>query len=85
MSFPYKHILVIGATSGIGKAMADKFIEQGIYVTAVGRREDRLTDFVTTHGSQNASSLVFDVSEIDKIPAFAESSVCTFYIEFSDN
>jgi hypothetical protein len=37
MAFPYKHILVIGATSGIGKAMADHFIAQDIKVTAAAK------------------------------------------------
>ncbi|KAF2678513.1 NAD(P)-binding protein [Lentithecium fluviatile CBS 122367] len=45
MSFPYKHVLLIGATAGIGKAMADHFISQGIKVTAVGRRKERLDAF----------------------------------------
>ncbi|KAH7128255.1 hypothetical protein B0J11DRAFT_431887 [Dendryphion nanum] len=45
MTFPYKHILLIGATSGIGKAMADRFISENIQVTAVGRRQERLDEF----------------------------------------
>ncbi|KAF1973904.1 NAD(P)-binding protein [Bimuria novae-zelandiae CBS 107.79] len=45
MSFPFKHILIVGATSGIGRAMADKLIAEGIHVTAVGRRQDRLDAF----------------------------------------
>ena len=72
MAFPYKHILVIGATAGIGAAMADHFIAQGIKVTAVGRRASRLDSFVAKHGSEKASSIVFDISQLDEIPAFAE-------------
>ncbi|PVH99449.1 NAD(P)-binding protein [Periconia macrospinosa] len=48
MSFPYKHVLLVGATSGIGSAMADLFISQDIKVTAVGRRRDRLDAFHPT-------------------------------------
>ncbi|KAH7401911.1 hypothetical protein DE146DRAFT_744582 [Phaeosphaeria sp. MPI-PUGE-AT-0046c] len=48
MAFQYKHVLVIGATSGIGRGMADHFIGQGIKVTAVGRRQDRLDEFHPT-------------------------------------
>ncbi|KAF1920028.1 hypothetical protein BDU57DRAFT_485883 [Ampelomyces quisqualis] len=40
MSFPYKHVLLVGATGGIGRAMADHFISEGIKVTAVGRRQE---------------------------------------------
>jgi NADP-dependent 3-hydroxy acid dehydrogenase YdfG len=72
MSFPYKHILLVGATSGIGKAMAEKLIAEGIHVTAVGRRKDRLDLFVSTHGSSKASSLSADIADLDSIPAFAE-------------
>lgn len=64
MTFPYKHILLIGATSGIGKAMADRFISENIQVTAVGRRQERLDEFVSTHGSNKASALVNMVSII---------------------
>lgn len=71
MAFPYKHILLIGATSGIGKGMADHFIAQGLKVTAVGRRKERLDAFVSTHGPEKASSIVFDISSLAEIPAFA--------------
>lgn len=72
MSFSYKHVLLVGATSGIGKAMADRLVAEGIHVTAVGRRKDRLDAFVSTHGSSKASSLVADISDISSIPAFAQ-------------
>jgi NADP-dependent 3-hydroxy acid dehydrogenase YdfG len=71
MSIPYIHVLVIGATSGIGKAMADHFITQNIKVTAVGRRKERLDAFVSTHGPEKASSKVFDITQLDNIPSFA--------------
>jgi NADP-dependent 3-hydroxy acid dehydrogenase YdfG len=70
MSFPYKHVLIIGATSGIGKAMADHHTAQGLKVTAVGRREDRLKAFVAQHGSEKASSITFDIEKLDEIPNF---------------
>ncbi|KAG2420783.1 hypothetical protein HFD88_000397 [Aspergillus terreus] len=70
MSFPYKHILLIGATSGIGLAMADRFVETGVKVTAVGRRQDRLDAFVQKHGSAAADAAAFDISKVDEIPQF---------------
>jgi NADP-dependent 3-hydroxy acid dehydrogenase YdfG len=72
MAFPYKHVLLVGATSGIGKAMADRFIAEGVKVTAVGRRQERLEEFVSSHGSDKASSIAFDIGELDKIPTFIE-------------
>lgn len=71
-SFPYKHILVVGATAGIGRAMAERFVRGGANVTVVGRRKERLDAFVQEHGADKARSVVFDVSDIAAIPAFAE-------------
>ena len=72
MAFPYKHVLFIGATAGIGRALADRFVETGVNVTAVGRRKERLDEFVQKHGVYKASGVQFDISEVDKIPAFVE-------------
>ncbi|KAF2736062.1 putative NADP(+)-dependent dehydrogenase [Polyplosphaeria fusca] len=75
MSFPYKHVLLIGATSGIGLAMADRLIKEGVKVTAVGRRKDRLDEFVQKHGTGQASQIIFDVCDLDKISEFASSAI----------
>ena len=72
MAFPYKHVLMIGATAGIGNAMASRFVQEGLKVTAVGRRKDRLDAFVQQHGKDLASSAVFDIGDVGKIPQFAE-------------
>ncbi|KAE8383007.1 CobW/HypB/UreG, nucleotide-binding domain-containing protein [Aspergillus bertholletiae] len=74
MSFPYKHFLLIGATSGIGRAMADRLIESGAKVTAVGRRQDRLDEFVRQHGEDKASAIAFDISKTDQAPQFAKDA-----------
>lgn len=71
MSFQYKHVLMVGATSGIGLAMAERLISEGVKITAVGRRKDRLDQFVAKHGAAKADSVVFDIADIDKIPKFA--------------
>lgn len=70
MSFPYKHVLVIGATSGVGRAMAERFVNEGVKVIVVGRRQDRLDKFVTKYGKDKASSIYFDISKLDEIPNF---------------
>jgi NADP-dependent 3-hydroxy acid dehydrogenase YdfG len=72
MSFPYKHVLLIGATSGIGRAMADRLAEDKVKVTAVGRRQERLDEFVRMHGEENATSAVCDLADVKAIPAFVE-------------
>lgn len=72
MSFPYKTTLVIGATSGIGLALAEKMIENGTYVIAVGRRQEKLDDFTRKHGKDKASSFQFDITDLAGIPSFVE-------------
>ncbi|KAK1142800.1 hypothetical protein N8T08_007234 [Aspergillus melleus] len=78
MSFPYQHFLLIGATSGIGAAMADRLIAHGAKVTAVGRRQDRLDAFVQKHGPGKASAVAFDVSQAEQIPRFVADVTARF-------
>ncbi|KAB8239047.1 oxidoreductase, short-chain dehydrogenase/reductase family [Aspergillus alliaceus] len=78
MSFLYKHVLLIGATAGIGRAMADRLVEAGAKVTAVGRRKDRLDKFVQKHGEQMASAVPFDISVQENIPKFAAKIIDSY-------
>jgi NADP-dependent 3-hydroxy acid dehydrogenase YdfG len=71
MAFQYHHVLMIGATSGIGAAMADRLIEAGAKVTAVGRRKERLEDFVSRHGESKARAVPFDIENLAQIHQFA--------------
>ncbi|KAJ6086333.1 oxidoreductase [Penicillium sp. IBT 16267x] len=68
--FTYKHVLLIGATSGIGQAMAIKMLQHGIQVTAVGRRKDRLDALVQEYGTDKAHGVAFDISKLETIPNF---------------
>lgn len=70
MPFSYKKVLVIGATSGIGRAMASRLVHEGSTVIVVGRRKQRLVDFVHEHGKDKASAVPFDITEVEKIPHF---------------
>lgn len=96
MSFPYKKILVIGATSGpqapqgssaaslpcpstaqlltstgIGQALATRFIRDGHNVIASGRRQDRLEALLQEHGSEKLSIAAVDIAKIHAVPGFA--------------
>ena len=71
MSFPYKKVLVIGATSGIGEALAARLVQEKSRVIVVGRRQERLDAFVEKYGKDNASAVPFNILEHDKIPGFA--------------
>ena len=72
-AFPYKKVLLIGATSGIGSELAEQLVQKGVYVISVGRRQSRLDSFVSTHGSSKTAGIAFDIAEIAKIPSFAET------------
>ena len=75
MPFQYKHVLMIGATSGIGAAMADRLVQEGSKVVAVGRRQDRLDEFVHKHGQEKASAIKFDITDRQNIDQFVKRSV----------
>ena len=70
MPFQYKHVLLVGATSGIGAAMADRLIQEDSKVIAVGRRQNRLDAFVQKHGKDKASTAVFDISDRKSVTPF---------------
>lgn len=59
-----KTILITGATSGIGKACAEKFAAQGYRLIITGRRQERLVELQTSlqknHGAE-VLTLCFDV------------------------
>jgi len=71
MAFPYKHVVLIGATSGIGKAMAEKLVNSGSKVTVVGRRKERLDEFVAQHGESKAKAVQFDIGKTAEASQFA--------------
>ncbi|KAB8277474.1 hypothetical protein BDV30DRAFT_193582 [Aspergillus minisclerotigenes] len=75
MSFPYTKVLVIGATSGIGKALATKLVQNGTQVVIAGRRKENLEEFVEEHGSGKVKSKVFDVMNLEAIPQFASEVI----------
>ncbi|SCV41920.1 related to dehydrogenase [Fusarium fujikuroi] len=71
----YQKTLVLGASSGIGEALAAKLIATGTKVIVVGRRRDKLEEFVKKYGEENARAVVFDVRDLNGIKSFAESIV----------
>ncbi|TPX07140.1 uncharacterized protein E0L32_010941 [Thyridium curvatum] len=71
----YQKALVIGATSGIGLAFADKLIANGTRVIASGRRQERLDAFQAAHRDDNgfAFTAALDLTKLASIPEFAAS------------
>lgn len=78
MPFPYKTVLITGATAGIGEALAERMIASGIFVIAVGRRQDRLDAFVAKHGSDKVAAEPFDVANLDAIGDWAKSIIAKY-------
>jgi len=70
MTFPYKKVAVFGATAGIGKALAERFIANGIFVIAIGRRKERLADLVHQYGHEKVEASPFDVTKLESIPNY---------------
>lgn len=67
MPFPYRTVLITGATSGIGRALAERMIGAGIFVIAVGRQKDRLDELVTKYGSKKVAGEVCNISDLDAL------------------
>ena len=72
MPFPYKCVLMIGATSGIGLGMAEKLIREGSKVVAVGRRQDRIDAFIRKHGSK-ADGYAYDIGDSQGVNKFMQT------------
>lgn len=77
MSFPYKCVLMVGATSGIGLGMAEKLIREGSKVIAVGRRKDKIDEFVRKHGNK-AGGVSYDISDSQNLNKFVQTVTSTY-------
>ena len=65
-----KTIFITGATSGFGKAIAEKFAAENWNCIITGRRKEKLDELATALSSNkniNVLSLVFDVSKKDEV------------------
>lgn len=61
-----KAILVTGATSGIGKAVAELFASEGAKVVAVGRNKERLRELEQKYPEQ-VYTIAYDLLNLDRI------------------
>ena len=67
-----KRALVTGASSGIGKAFAERLAGEGYDLVAVGRRVDRLEALATSLTNVDVQPLVADLSTDEGVDAVAE-------------
>ncbi|KAH8160384.1 hypothetical protein CIB48_g7865 [Xylaria polymorpha] len=75
MGWPYKTVLMVGCTAGLGVVMAERMMENGSFVIAVGRRQDRLDEFAAKHGPDKVATSQFDISDLEAIKSWAEGII----------
>ncbi|QKV72417.1 SDR family oxidoreductase [Amycolatopsis sp. Hca4] len=63
--------LVTGATSGIGRAFAERLAADGYDLILTGRREDRLAEFAAAHPERRVRTVVADLATDDGIGTVA--------------
>lgn len=66
MDLSNKHIIITGASSGIGRACAIQASRLGAKVTIIARSEDRLKETISLmEGSSKHAYYVFDLKHIE--------------------
>jgi len=69
-----KTALITGATSGIGKATAERFAKEGINLILCGRRQERLDELQNKLSTQvDVYTLNFDVRDKEKVTQAIEA------------
>jgi len=70
---PQKRAVIVGASSGLGEALAHELAGQGFYLALLARREERLKNICSKINEDDnpdrASYYVHDVTDYEKIPA----------------
>jgi NAD(P)-dependent dehydrogenase (short-subunit alcohol dehydrogenase family) len=69
-----KIALVTGGSSGLGYATVKKFTENNIFTFVIGRDREKLEKACIEFG-KNAEPVVFDITELDKIPALIKNLI----------
>jgi short-subunit dehydrogenase len=62
-----KRVIIIGATSGIGRQLAKLFVDAGFIVGATGRRKHLLEELKSEHPEKIFIS-AFDITDTDTVP-----------------
>jgi short-subunit dehydrogenase len=81
--FEGQRVLVTGASSGIGAALAEEFARRGALVGICARRQDRLTEVLErcqslSTGSPGSRMWVTDLSDFSAVDALAAQAVGSF-------
>jgi len=73
MALTGRHILVTGASTGIGRATALILAKLGARLTVAGRNQDRLASLLRELEGADHRSTAFDLAAIDEIPDWMKS------------
>ena len=77
-----KNVVITGATSGIGEAIARAYLEQGENVVLTGRRIDRLetlkSEFAATYPNQTVWTFSLDVTGMAMVKTVCSERVQQF-------
>ncbi|MGU3422393.1 SDR family NAD(P)-dependent oxidoreductase [Methylobacterium sp. D54C] len=68
---PGEHVLVVGASSGIGRAVAERFRAGGARITALARRADRLAELEAL----GCAAVAADVTDLPTIGGVLQAAV----------
>ena len=69
-----KTALITGGSTGIGFAIAKRFVKEGYHTIICGRSSDKLTAAINELGF-NCQGIQIDLGDLDKIPPFVQSIV----------
>lgn len=65
----WSNAIVVGASSGIGEAVARRLAASGVRVALIARREEELRGIAADLGPERATVRVHDVRDYDAVPA----------------
>jgi short-subunit dehydrogenase len=68
------HVLVTGASSGIGAATAEEYLRRGASVTLVARRRDRLDAIAARAPAGRARVIPCDLGDHDRVPRLVQEA-----------
>ena len=71
-------VVITGASSGIGKALAKKYVREGWYVAMAARRIDRLNDLKNELGPENVLSVKADITQEADCRKLVEETISRF-------
>ena len=72
MSHPLRSVIIIGATSGIGRAVVERLANEGVRIGIAGRREERLKELQQRFGDERIKYCGMDVTKASATEALDE-------------